>query len=155
MTKNWEKITAEIKYFWSKIAIMDVQATGEVFIPQKKTSSTSNLNFLHFFVGNFDPLGSGSGFVLPMRILIGNTVFTRLSFLFCLNRWSFLKCKLISLNKRAIEENRALREENQKLRAENAALKAKPRNFFARPVKEASKKRILGKHFLKLIFTAD
>jgi hypothetical protein len=34
MTKNWNQFTAEIFF----ISINDIQATGEVFIPQKRTS---------------------------------------------------------------------------------------------------------------------
>ncbi len=37
----------------------DVQSTGEVFIPQKKTSSISKLNFFTF-VDHFGPPGSGA-----------------------------------------------------------------------------------------------
>jgi hypothetical protein len=49
--QNWKKFTAEIKliFFGSKIviylSIKDVQATGEVFIPQKKRCSPSKLEF--------------------------------------------------------------------------------------------------------------
>jgi hypothetical protein len=68
MTKNWKKFTAEIKFifFDQKLqftypyaSIKDVQGTGEVFIPQRKTSSTSKLEFFTFVV-HFGPPGSGS-----------------------------------------------------------------------------------------------
>jgi hypothetical protein len=63
MTKNWKNFTAEkINYsvfFKSKIAIYlasikNVQAAGEVFIPQKEHLALQNLNFLHFR-GSFRP----------------------------------------------------------------------------------------------------
>jgi hypothetical protein len=53
MTKNWKKFTAKKIVFFDQqmqfthplASINDVQASGEVFIPQKKTSSTSKLEF--------------------------------------------------------------------------------------------------------------
>ncbi len=55
--------------FWSKIKIYlslrpnkDVQATGEAFSSQKRTSSTSKHEFMYlFFVRHFWPPCSGSG----------------------------------------------------------------------------------------------
>jgi hypothetical protein len=57
MTKNRKKFTAAIKFIffdqklqfnYPYVSIRDVQATREVFIPQKKTSSTSKLKFSSF-----------------------------------------------------------------------------------------------------------
>jgi hypothetical protein len=60
VTKNWrEKI-----YCRKKDSIKDVQATGEAFCPQKRTSSTSkneNALIFYLFLGNFCPPGSESG----------------------------------------------------------------------------------------------
>ncbi len=56
--------------FWSKIGIYlshvslkDVQATGEAFSHQKRTSSTSKMKYINFFyfIGHFCSPGSGSG----------------------------------------------------------------------------------------------
>jgi hypothetical protein len=67
MNKNWKKLTPEdFLYFLSEVAIYlslgsikDVQATGEAFSPQKRTSRTSKHEM---FVGLFCPPGSGSEF---------------------------------------------------------------------------------------------
>ena len=50
-----------------------VQATGEAFSPQKRTSSTSkdeNSVLFSIFLGHFCPPGSGSGSTICMRIRI-------------------------------------------------------------------------------------
>jgi hypothetical protein len=48
---------------------MDVQATGDAFSPQKKTSSFKKWHFLTFlyFCGHFCPPGSGSGFAIRIQ----------------------------------------------------------------------------------------
>jgi hypothetical protein len=54
MTKHWKKFTAEknlyflnlkMQFTYPKASIKDAQATGEDFIPQKRTYSTSKLEF--------------------------------------------------------------------------------------------------------------
>ncbi len=59
MTKNWKKITAEIKFkfFWSKIAIYlplglykGRPSYRRSFHPSKENLALQNLNFLHFCV---------------------------------------------------------------------------------------------------------
>jgi hypothetical protein len=69
-----KKITAEkninflgdqkLQFTYPLASIKDVQATGEAFSPQKRTSSTSkheNSVLFSIFVGHFCPPGSGSG----------------------------------------------------------------------------------------------
>jgi hypothetical protein len=58
--------------FLSNIAkmdsIKDVQASGEAFSRQKRTSSTSKdeiYQVFYIFLGHFCPLGSGSGLRIP------------------------------------------------------------------------------------------
>jgi hypothetical protein len=84
MTKNWKKFTAEknLDFFKSKIAIYlslgllkDVRATGEAFVPRKRTSSISKLelsSLLWVILALLDPdpdpysqCGSGSGTSQP------------------------------------------------------------------------------------------
>jgi hypothetical protein len=65
MTKNWKKFTAEknclnqkLQFTYPLASIKDVQASGELFIPQKRTSSTSKLeisSFLLFILALLDP----------------------------------------------------------------------------------------------------
>ncbi len=64
--KTEEKNTTEIFFifFDQKMQFTYVQATGEVFSPQKRTSSTSKNEYYYIFsmfVGHFYPPGSGSG----------------------------------------------------------------------------------------------
>ncbi len=77
MTKNWKKILQKnLNFFYQKlqfthpkVSINDVQATGEAFSPQKRTSSTSKREICYFFpifIGHFCPPGFGSG--LRIRI---------------------------------------------------------------------------------------
>jgi hypothetical protein len=77
MTKNWEKLQLKKNFifFYQKLqftyplaSIKDVQATGEAFSPQKRTSSTSKheISFL-YFSGNFYPPGCGSGSQIRIR----------------------------------------------------------------------------------------
>jgi hypothetical protein len=54
MTKNWKTFAVKKKFCMFKIAIAypqasikDVQAAGEAFSPQKRTSSTQNMKFLN------------------------------------------------------------------------------------------------------------
>jgi hypothetical protein len=62
--------------------MIDKQAPGKAFSPQKRTSSTSKIEisslFLLFFVGHFSSPGSGSGSSRPnpMRIRIQSTAST-------------------------------------------------------------------------------
>jgi hypothetical protein len=65
MAKIEEKNTAEIFniFFGSKLQFTYVQATGEAFTPQKRTSCTSEREIYYFismFVGHLCPPGSGS-----------------------------------------------------------------------------------------------
>jgi hypothetical protein len=63
MTKNWKKFTAEIFFIYFvdqklQFTYPDVQATGEAFSSQKRTSSTSKhkiSSFCSIFVGHFLP----------------------------------------------------------------------------------------------------
>jgi hypothetical protein len=61
MTKNWKKFTAEHFFYifldqklgtmhLSLASIQDVQVKEEAFSSQKRTSSTSNMIFLYFFL---------------------------------------------------------------------------------------------------------
>jgi hypothetical protein len=69
------KITADKNFLIKKLpfsaSIKDIQATGEVFIPQKRTSGTSKLKFSSLLWVIFGPLGFGC--VFPMRIRIQPT----------------------------------------------------------------------------------
>jgi hypothetical protein len=90
MTKNLKKFTAEQKFIffdqklqftYLQAFIKDVQATGEVFIPQKRTSSTSKLEFsslLWAMLALPDPYsqcGYRSESSRPKRMQIHNTGF--------------------------------------------------------------------------------
>jgi hypothetical protein len=59
MIKNWKKFTAEIffQFTYPYASIKDVQATGEAFSPQKRTSSTSKhkISKIYHFCGSFLP----------------------------------------------------------------------------------------------------
>jgi hypothetical protein len=65
MTKNWKKFTSEEIFFYFLIkncnllilkpSIEDVQATGEAFRPQYRTSSTSKHKNVSIFVSHFCP----------------------------------------------------------------------------------------------------
>ncbi len=59
-----------MQFTYPKASIKDVQATGEVFIPQKTTSSTSKLKFSSLL---WVILATGSGSVFQMRIRIQPT----------------------------------------------------------------------------------
>jgi hypothetical protein len=74
MTKNFTKFTAvKLNFFaflyrkflfsYPYASIKDAQASGEAFIPKKRTPSTSkheNSSLFSIFVGHFCPPGSGS-----------------------------------------------------------------------------------------------
>ncbi len=58
-----EFVNQKLQFTYPWASIKDVQATGETFSTQKRTSSTSKHEFfklLSNFVGHFCPLGSGS-----------------------------------------------------------------------------------------------
>ncbi len=46
-----------MRFIYPYASLKDVQATGEPFSPQKRTSSTQNMNFLRFFL-----FEAGSGY---------------------------------------------------------------------------------------------
>jgi hypothetical protein len=67
-----KKYRSKWQFTYPKASIKDFQATGEVFIPQKKTTSTSKLEFSSLVV-HFGSTGSGSVFSMRIRIPIQPT----------------------------------------------------------------------------------
>ncbi len=79
--KNWGEIKAKKLYFFDQklqftypyASVKDVQAPGDILLPQKRTSCASKLEFFFTFVGHFCPLGSRFRSVFLMRIRIQPT----------------------------------------------------------------------------------